>query len=32
MTGGIVFTNHNTTGIFIKCEEIKKSSDDHMVH
>lgn len=31
MTEGNVFT-HNTAGILIKCEEIKKFSDDHMVH
>lgn len=32
MTEGSVFTNHNTAGILIKCEEIKKFIDDHMVH
>lgn len=32
MTEGNVFTNHNTEGILIKYEEIKKSIEDHMVH
>lgn len=33
MTEANVFTNHNTTGMLIKCEEIKqKSSGNHMVH
>lgn len=32
MTEGNVFTNPKTTRILIKCEEIKKSTDDHMVH
>lgn len=31
MIEGNVFTNHNTAGILIKCEEIKKFSDNHMV-
>lgn len=32
MIGGIVFINYNIIGIFIKCEEIKKFSDDYMVY
>lgn len=27
-----MFTNQNTKGILMKCEEIKKPIHDHMVH